>query len=295
MPLAPGHVERFRSFPGVDFCQGVHPLALRPGDPVFLSDRCDVGYVEESLRRYQEPCPEALRSVVWVKDEYVVLHDDLYLPPAMESYWHLQIVAESYTVDPDSGYRFRGRFGTDLQVLLPGQTFEAQRVDWVPILDYHRPPEQCFAMEHLALAGGAQRPGYLAVLRPLNADGREVSARRLSIDDRAVGVHVQADGLDETLWLASKKLEYGREDVDFSGRYGMALARGHVKTLVLVDGTHLRSGACEIISDGPAVSAAFGIGACRLVAEGRGMVRVRRGTSERRVTVEGCTTVDLDV
>ena len=80
MPLAPGHVERFHSFSSVDFAQGVHPKALSPGDPVFLSDSCEHTLVDVAWERFREPDPADVRSVLWVKDQYVVVFDDLHLP-----------------------------------------------------------------------------------------------------------------------------------------------------------------------------------------------------------------------
>src|SRR5690606_30240091 len=80
MPLAPGHVEQFHSFPSLDFVQGVHPKALDPGDPVFLSDKCDHQLEQVAYDRYHEPNPADARSILWVKDEYVLVFDDLRLP-----------------------------------------------------------------------------------------------------------------------------------------------------------------------------------------------------------------------
>ena len=60
MPLAPGHVERFHSFTGIDFVQGVHPKALSPGEPVFLSDSCEHTLVDLAYERFAEPNPAVI-------------------------------------------------------------------------------------------------------------------------------------------------------------------------------------------------------------------------------------------
>jgi hypothetical protein len=41
----------------LDFCQGVHPDIVRPGDPIFLCDRCDHDLVGLAERRFVEPDP----------------------------------------------------------------------------------------------------------------------------------------------------------------------------------------------------------------------------------------------
>ena len=86
---------------------------------------------------------------------------------------HLQVVANDYSGDAHKGYYFQGRFGLDLQVLLPDQVFAEQSVEHLPIHDYKaapqrpgilkaetyqfwghprnvvRPPDECFAMKHV--------------------------------------------------------------------------------------------------------------------------------------------------
>ena len=94
MPLAAGHVERAAFLPGIDFVQGVHPLAIRPGEPVFLSDNCHHALVQEAYKRFKEANPIDSRSIVWVKNEYIIVHDELNIDPDIPSHWHLQVVAQ---------------------------------------------------------------------------------------------------------------------------------------------------------------------------------------------------------
>src|SRR5262249_55986184 len=129
MPPAAGHVERFCTLPGVDFVQGVHPEAIRPGEPVFLSDDCHHRLVDVARRRFAEPNPVDVRSVFHVRGEYVVVHDDLAMDPAIPFHWHLHVVADGESGCLAEGYRFTGRYGTDLQVLLPDQQFHAEPVE----------------------------------------------------------------------------------------------------------------------------------------------------------------------
>lgn len=276
MPLAPGHVERFHALPGLGFCQGVHPKALVPGDPVFLSDLCHHELEQVAYARYAEPHPADVRTVVWVKDEYVLLHDDLALPPELESFWHLQAVAGGETRMPDGGWRFHGRFGTDLQLLLPGQRFAAADVDTLPTLEYRVPPEQCFAMRHLRLSGGRGRTHYLALLRPLTGDRAPLAAELLTGAPRPPGVRVRAPGVDDTLFLARAEQEVAAANgVRFHGRYGAVLRRaGGRTTLALLAGRSLAADGLRIESDGPAALLERDPDGCTLTFEGTGRGRV---------------------
>lgn len=76
-------------------------------------------------------------------------------------------MADSETGNTREGYIFNGRFGTDLQVILPNQEFLEVALETIPMMKYHTPPEECFAQCHLQVSGG--NGGYLAVLRPLSA------------------------------------------------------------------------------------------------------------------------------
>ncbi len=295
MPLAPGHVERFHSFPALDFSQGVHPVALGPGDAVFLSDDCRHQLVELAEQRYAEPNPADVRTVLWVKDEYVILHDDLKLAPAVPSFWHLQVVAhgQAGSVSADGGCRFTGRFGVDLQVLLPEQSFAAEAVEPLPILEYRKPVAECFAMQHLKLTGGTGRTHYTALLRPLAAGAAPLAATlRQTADGRNAGLHVTGPGIDDEIFLARAPFVWESGGVCFAGRYGMVLRRADSATLALMAGTCLECDGLRLESDGPAVTVRRCGARCELVAEGQGTVRVSVGGTSREVRVGG-TRVEL--
>lgn len=273
MPLAPGHVERFHSFPSVDFAQGVHPVALSPGEPVFLSDNCHHDLVAVAFARYAEPNPACARLVMSVKDEYVILHDELNLQAGTSSHWHLQAVADDHTGNAAEGFRFRGRFGTDLQVLLPGQSFVAESIEQTPILEYHLTPETSFSMRHLMLTG--DKPDhYLAVLRPLAQGQEQVTARELRSGDRTVGVHVAGQGVDDDLFFHRGGTQYQEGEVSFTGRYAAVLRRKDSTSLLLLDAGTLQLGKIRIESDGPAVSLELCQGATLLTAEGKGKLQI---------------------
>lgn len=233
-PLAPGHVERFHSCAAIDFCQGVHPKALDPGEPVFLSDDCKAELVAVAHARFGEPHPAVSRSVCWVKNEYVVIHDELALPEGLLTHWHLQVVADSHTEDPASGYRFRGRYGTDLQVLLPEQRFAETQVTQDPVLLRDR--GQSFTLRHLRLSTPAPR-GIVAILRPLAAGQTPVSAHALRQNGRIVGVRVQGERIDDTLFFARQLLDWNDDGVRFEGRYGAFLRRAGQVIFVDLDRT----------------------------------------------------------
>ncbi|HEY3330603.1 MAG TPA: hypothetical protein VGK19_11315 [Capsulimonadaceae bacterium] len=256
MPLAPGHVERFATTPVLDFVQGVHPAALSPGDPVFLSDDCHHSLVQKAYDRFAEPNPADSRSVIWVRDEYVIVHDELNLPDAIQSHWHLQVVAGSETGDWRNGYLFAGRFGTDLQVLLPDQQFAAETRERVPILDYHRTPENSFAMRHLMLTGAPSVSRYVAVLRPLNNRRGPISASLLPGDGTVV--RVTGEGIDDTIFLGRSGFSHGGDDFLFDGRYGAILRRPSHSDIVALDGTVTVGGEAAVSGDSATVKRAAG-------------------------------------
>lgn len=243
MPLAPGHVEQFRSFGSVDFVQGVHPKALDPGEPVFLSDACDHALVEVAWARFHEPDPADVRSVLWVKDEYVVVFDDLHLNSETKTHWHLQVVADTHegTASDEAGVRFHGRFGVDLQVLMPGLPAEAsESVAQVPTLEYNVEPAKCFSMRHLQLSMVSPQR-LTAVLRPLAPN--QTPLRATAFDG---GIQVQGEGIDDTLFLGRDVRQFEQGDSRFTGRYGAILRRPGKTTLVLLDGTFISSGSVSL-------------------------------------------------
>ncbi len=291
MPLAAGHVERFRSFPGIDFCQGVHPEVIKPGEPVFLSDRCYHQYVDLAYSRFREPRPANSRCVLWIKNQYVLLHDELEIDPAIPSFWHLQAVADAHTGDAAQGYLFKGRFGTDLQVLLPDQSFQAETVEQTPMLEYHLPSERCFSMRHLMLAGN-KPDHYLAILRPLARGQQPVIAHEIRSGGHTVGAQVTGDGLDDHLFFQRSGVEYQGTDLYFAGRYAAVLRRRESTCMLLLDAGMLQVGPMRIESDGPAVCLEFGERGTHLVAEGRGGFKITGLANKLEMHLDG-NRVDL--
>jgi len=273
MPLACGHVERFYSFEGMDFVQGVHPEALRPGQPIQFNDSCRPELIEVAKLRYANPNPADVRSVLWVKDEYVVMHDDLNLSPDAPTNWHLQVVSNSHVGDAAEGFLFKGRFGTDIQVLLPDQSFDAQKVQQQPVLEYHRTPQQSFAMRHLMLSKKGPSH-FLAVLRPIYASKEPLTAQLIELGGRAAGVKVSAEGIDDHLFLSRKPVKLSADGVNFEGRYGAIIRRKNRTELVLMAGGKLENGRFRLTSDGPAVYLTADETCVKLVAEGVGTISV---------------------
>ncbi|HEY8965195.1 MAG TPA: hypothetical protein VIM58_02055, partial [Candidatus Methylacidiphilales bacterium] len=275
MPLAAGHVERFHDLPGLGFVQGVHPEAIAPGEPVFLSDKCDHHLVETALARFAEPHPVDVRTLFVVRDEYIVLDDDLRIGPEIPCRWHLQVVAEDEKGDARRGYRFRGRFGVDLQVLLPGQAFVEDRVERLPIHDLVRPPEESFAMRHLALR--AEAPShYFALLRPMAGGRSEVRARLVPSPKGSRAARVEGEGIEDDLFLSRNRFAFAGKGVSFEGRYGAVERRPGALFLHLFAGSRIEAEGASIESDGPAV-------ALRLPADG----------SPAEVTAEGAGTIRI--
>ena len=253
MPLAPGHVERFHSLSSVDFVQGVHPKALSPGDPVFLSDSCEHTLVDVAWERFREPDPADVRSVLWVKGQYGVVFDDLHLPPETQTHWHVQMVGDSHEGSLVNGgdMRLHGRFGVDLQILMPDLPSNAhETVAQVPTLEYQLPPAQCFAMRHVQVSMISPRR-LTAVLRPLAPGATPLTA---TVVDGALRIH--GEGVDDTLFLFREPTRAACSDVQFTGRYGAVLKRPRQTTLVLLDGESIACGAHALESVGEKTSGA---------------------------------------
>ncbi len=247
MPLAPGRVERFASHSTADFVQGLHPKALSPGEPVFLSDSCEHQLVDVAWERYHEPNPAVLRSLLWVKDEYVVVSDDLQLPADLLTHWHLQAVGDSHTgtcLSPE-GLVVKGRFGVDLQVMLPDLPADAvEEVSQIACVEYYLKPSESFQMRHIQLS--MQSPRQLtAVLRPL-APGADI----LTSEPFQGGVHVRGPDIDDTIFFARESTRCEIGDVFFEGRYAAVLRRPTSTTLLLFEGRELRCGSARLTTPG---------------------------------------------
>jgi hypothetical protein len=286
MPLACGHVERFSSFAGLDFSQGVHPVAVKPGEYIQANDPCHHDLVPVAWQRFNEPNPADVRSVLWIKDEYVILHDDLRLDPSVPAYWHLQAVADSETGNPQDGYLFKGRHGTDLQVTLPDQTFVEQSVEVTIPLEYHVPKEKSFTMRHVQLRAD-QPDHYLAVIRPLPKGKGVLRSRTIRLDGRVRGVHVEGDGIRDDIFLARAPFAFEQNGVRFQGRYGTVIHRPGQLQLSLLAGSLLEADGTRIESTGPSVYLAIRDGVTELAAEGSGTVTVIRAGKTDTFAVNG--------
>jgi len=272
MPLAPGHVERFHSFAALDFCQGVHPKALNPGEPIFLNDLCNHELEAVAYARYAEPNPADVRSVLWIKDDYIILHDALHLPPDLSTHWHLQVVSDAHEQASKHDYRFRGRFGTDLQVILPDQEFLSEKIEPITVLDHPAPPAPRFEMRHLQL--DAQSPdAVFAVLRPMPAGTPALTAKLRHEAGRMIGARIAGTGIQDDLFMGRETLHYSNEDMEFSGRYGVVLRRPGHTTLALISGTRLTAEKLSIESDGPAATLCWDGKQAVLSTAGHGTVK----------------------
>jgi hypothetical protein len=203
-------------------------------------------------------------------------------------------VSDSHTGrwdDPD-GYRFKGRFGTDLQVLLPGQSFISEMIEQVPILEYHRTQEMSFSMRHLALRAD-QPKAYLAVLRPLIAGRSMLRASAIIQDNSIIGVNVFGDGITDRHFFSRGGVRIEDADFAFEGRYSAIAHRPQRTDLLLLDGRLLRLGDAQVESEGPAIQASLFADHTRLICKGRGKIRVRIRGCVTSLDVAGLTSLQL--
>lgn len=251
LPPAPGRIERFATLPAVDYAQGSHPVVLTPGDPLFLSDVCDHRLVAEAHRRAAITQPAAARAWMWVKDEYVVVWDRLDVEADVVNRWNLQVMADGESGNPAAGLRFRGRFGTDLQVTMPAGGHRSWRVEEVRMREYHLPPDHCVAQRHLEV--DAKGSGdWLAVLRPLPPGRAAVEAMPLHAHDRCVGARIVGDGIDDRVVLGRTPCAITDATWTFTGRAGACLQRRDGIRLVLLGPGRIAVGDAVLESDGPA-------------------------------------------
>lgn len=285
-PLSLGHVERFHTFPGVDFCQGVHPVLVGPGELEQLCNSCKHTLVPVAWERFAEPNPLDVRSVLWVKDEYIILHDDLRLDPTIPSHWHVQVMAEGETGNARDGYIFKGRFGTDLQVVLPDQNFSGESCTTIPLYEYNRSKEQCVSLRHLQLTG--DKPDhYLAVLRPLSAGKEPIRAREMRRDGNTYGVRIEGKGIADVIFSNREDLNIAETGLTFHGRYGAVLKRRTEMQLVLLAGSVIESDGVRLESSGPSVFVTVGAARLEVAAEGEGVIEITRGGRTNSFTIAG--------
>lgn len=281
MPLAPGHIERFATFSNLDFAQGVNPVALKPGEPVFLSDNCHHSLVEVAKTRFEEKNPVNARSAIYVKDEYVVLHDSLSLPDKdIPVFWHLQAVSDSHAGNLSKGYVFKGRFGTDFQVFLPGLGSSPDEIVQQPVVEHDgRPAEKCFSMRHLQIR--VKSPETIgAVIRPLSKDRKALKAVNIDSIGEKIGMHVFGDGISDTLFLARADICYSDGRITFRGRYGMVIERKECLTLVIIDGEHISCNGTYVETSGQQACVHFRSDGIKIEAPDPGKVRVKNNAAQ---------------
>ena len=236
MPLAPGHVQRFSTLPGIDFIQGVHPTVIAPGEPVFLSDDCNHRLVEQAYKRLGEPNPADVRSLINVHDQYLIVRDELNLPPSVRSYWNLPVLADSEQGNATKGYRFRGRFNIDLQVQLPECEVSQETIRKFEIIRHPgiNGPRIPVYMRALQVHCPATQH-YTAMLRPLRRHDQPYHASLLRHDGNIVGIRVQAEDIDDLLFISQRVIKTEVCGVTFEGTYGGMLRHGNSHQLFLLD------------------------------------------------------------
>lgn len=289
MPLAAGHIERFAALGALEFAQGVNPKVLAPGEAVYLSDTCEHHLVEEAHRRFAERRPANSRSIICVGDEYVIMHDELDLPQDTLTHWNLQVVADTHRQAEDGyDFTFTGRFGTDLQVLLPEQRFSRQEVAQEVILDYQRSAGESFSMRHLQLSVDSPED-VIALLRPLFAERKPLGARLLrDTAGEMGGLEVFADGIADIFFLRRGGSAFECGEYAFSGSYGAILRRSEGCTLIIMDGQTLRFRDICLSVRGVAASLETGTGgSCVLRAQGTGEIEVTGLSRPVRVKLSG--------
>ncbi|MDF3058516.1 MAG: hypothetical protein K0R17_2731 [Rariglobus sp.] len=287
MPLMPGRLERIFATPAIQFTQGTHAGAVAPGEPAFLSDNASHTLIGECYRRWNQSAPGVVRSLAWLGGRTLIVHDAIHLPANIPSHWHLQVVGGVPAGDPASGYVFPGRFGTDLQVLFPGQVFAAARVENLPIHEYRGTPADWFAMQHLQVTAPGARH-YLAVLHPLDSTG-PVSAEPLRDGDRIIGARVRGagTGADHRVWFSRSAVSTADADHTFAGGSG-ALLRSPAETVLCVIGPgRLEHGGWSLESTGPEASLTVAAQGARLVAQGAGQVHLRHQGRHQTFDISG--------
>lgn len=272
MPPAPGRIERFASLPAADYAQGAHPVILQPGEPVFLSDDCDHRLVAEAFRRAAIAEPAAARAWLWVRDAYLVVWDRLDVAADTVHHWHLQVMADAESGDPGGGLRFRGRFGTDLQVALPIGGDRPWRVERLELVEHHPPPGGCVAQRHLEIAGRGPAD-WLAVLRPLPPGAAPVTAATSGDGS----LRIAGDGIDDRLLVGRRRRTVADACWSLDGIAGALLQRPAGRRLVLLGPGRIRAGDAVLESDGPAAELALDGGAPVLHRHGDGGVRASLG------------------
>ena len=271
LPLAPGHLERFVPLSRATLAQGVNPKAINPGEPVFLSDRCDHQLVAEAIARFREPNPLNHRSLLAVRDEYLIVHDDLLgLAPEIPVFWHLPVVADACRELAPRVWRFRGRFGVDLEVALPDLPLRGVELGEITHEEYgRRNPE--FRMKHLQLQ--LDHPGVVgAVLRPLLPETEPVTVAALRNEHRQVGLEIRNSRLHDRVFINREPVTFESGSLRFSGRYALLEERGSEVYMTLFDAGSLEFDGWQLESSGAPVTARR-CGAEAVLVEGEGRLQ----------------------
>jgi len=231
-----------------------------------------------------------------VDGAYLIIHDDLSASQPELSHWHLQVVGSAPETAGAGDYRFAGRFGLDLRVVLPGQRFDAQSCQTVPILHYSGPQESWFAMEHLQLTRH-RATHYLAGLKPVpsgQADRFTISALRQG--EAIIGAHVKDDGRNDLLWFCRSGLRWEDRAACFEGSFGGVLRRPDRLRLLLMGAGRVSVDGFTLTSTGPCAVLEAGADELRLEASGAaGEVGVEQGTTRHRFVLEAGETLSRRV
>jgi hypothetical protein len=255
LPLAAGQTRLVHANNHVFFTQGTHPRFIRPGEAVYLSDSCEHELVAEAERRFQEPRPENRRSLVWVKGEYLLVHDDLDLREAAEVHSHLQFVANDCCEANPGDWRLRGRFGIDYQMLIADHSANEAGVvtnEHLPILDYHREPAATFGMRHVRVT--RQNPkSFCTVVRPLLEHKPLRSHWTSSAPGEAV-VTLTGDGVSDCHFLRRNSGRSNFAEGEFVGRSASVIRRTSHGEMHIYDGSQLRWGELDLVASEVGVS-----------------------------------------
>lgn len=291
MPLLPGRLERVFATPAFQFTQGVHAGAVTPGEPTFLCDNASHSLIGECHRRWNQPEPGVVRSLAWLGGRTLIVHDAIRLPANIPSHWHLQVVGGAPARDSAGGYVFPGRFGTDLQVVFPGQTFASAKVEHLPTYEYRGTPADWFAMQHLQVSAPGTRH-YLGVLHPLDATG-PVTAEPLCDGDLVIGARVRRPGAgtDHRVWFGRALVSTADADHSFAACSGALLRSPEETVLCLIGPGRLDHAGWSLESTGPEVSFTVVPQGARLVAQGAGHVHLLH--QGRRQTFDVAGPMDL--
>lgn len=272
MPLAVGRIERFYAGANFQFSQGVHPQVIRPGNPVFLSDSCDHRLVPESHRRFRMEPPAVSRAFAWIGSRYLLVHDEI--ETDIPWHWHLQVVADGETGSAADGFHFKGRFGRDLVVQFPDQSFPEAVVENLPFLEHRKTPGESFSTRHLRLSRSRAKSS-LAILMPVkSAHAANLHSHILRQGNQLVGTRVETPETRDTIWLARSGCTWSGGNVQFEGRYGACLEQGSEISLVLVGPGLVRNCGLSLRSEGPCATLRQTDSRLTLQAQGAGRLIV---------------------